>query len=40
MTQDTHTLQAALMRHGEGEARWWFGALAEIKVTGEQTEDA
>jgi quercetin dioxygenase-like cupin family protein len=24
-------------RAGEGEARWWFGALAEIKVTAEQT---
>lgn len=24
-------------RSGEGEARWWFGCLAEIKVTAEQT---
>jgi mannose-6-phosphate isomerase-like protein (cupin superfamily) len=37
MTQDTHPLQAALTRRGEGEARWWFAALAEIKVTAEQT---
>ena len=22
---------------GEGEARWWFGTLAEIKLTGEQS---
>lgn len=22
---------------GEGEALWWFGVLATIKVTGEQT---
>ena len=24
-------------RNGEGEAWWWFGCLAEIKVTAEQT---
>jgi mannose-6-phosphate isomerase-like protein (cupin superfamily) len=37
MTKDTHPQQAALTRHGEGEARWWFGALAEIKLSAEQT---
>jgi quercetin dioxygenase-like cupin family protein len=24
-------------RSGEGEARWWFGALAEIRLSAEQT---
>jgi quercetin dioxygenase-like cupin family protein len=37
MTQDTQMLQPALTRHGEGEARWWFACLAEIKLTAEQT---
>jgi mannose-6-phosphate isomerase-like protein (cupin superfamily) len=37
MTQDTQLLDPAMTRHGEGEAWWWFAALAEIKVTGEQT---
>jgi quercetin dioxygenase-like cupin family protein len=37
MTQDTQMLEAMATRSGEGEARWWFGALAEIKVTAEQT---
>ena len=27
-------------RAGEGEARWWFGSLAEIKVTGAETAGA
>lgn len=35
--QQTTTLQAAATHSGEGEARWWFGALAEIKLTSEQT---
>ena len=26
-----------MTRAGEGEARWWFGCLAEIKLTAEQT---
>jgi quercetin dioxygenase-like cupin family protein len=37
MTQDTQLLEAMATRSGEGEARWWFDALAEIKVTAEQT---
>jgi len=37
MTHDTQVLEAMATRRGEGEARWWFGALAEIKVTAEQT---
>jgi quercetin dioxygenase-like cupin family protein len=37
MTQDTQTLPPVATRHGEGEARWWFDCLAEIKVTAEQT---
>lgn len=37
MTQETQVLEPVLTRSGEGEARWWFGALAEIKVTAQQT---
>jgi quercetin dioxygenase-like cupin family protein len=37
MTQITQTLRPAITRAGEGEARWWFECLAEIKLTGEQT---
>jgi quercetin dioxygenase-like cupin family protein len=37
MSQDTQLLPAMATRSGEGEARWWFAALAEIKVTAEQT---
>jgi mannose-6-phosphate isomerase-like protein (cupin superfamily) len=37
MTQDTQTLQAMATQAGEGEARWWFDCLAEIKVTGGET---
>lgn len=37
MTQDTQPLEPMLTRSGEGEARWWLGRLAEIKVTAEQT---
>lgn len=29
--------QPMAVHAGEGEARWWFGALAEIKVTKEDT---
>ena len=35
MTQQSHeaqTLEPVAVRRGEGEARWWFGALAEIKA--------
>jgi mannose-6-phosphate isomerase-like protein (cupin superfamily) len=37
MTQQTPVLEPFLTRGGEGEARWWFECLAEIKVTAEQT---
>jgi mannose-6-phosphate isomerase-like protein (cupin superfamily) len=38
MTDQVHTVPApSLTRAGEGEARWWFACLAEIKVTAEQT---
>jgi quercetin dioxygenase-like cupin family protein len=37
MSQDTQVLEAIATRRGEGEARWWFAALAEIKVTADQT---
>jgi quercetin dioxygenase-like cupin family protein len=37
MSQDTQLLAPMATRSGEGEARWWFAALAEIKVTAEQT---
>lgn len=32
-----NTLTPMATRKGEGEARWWFAALAEIKVTAEDT---
>jgi len=34
---DTVHLDPVVTRTGEGEALWWFGSLAEIKVTAEQT---
>jgi quercetin dioxygenase-like cupin family protein len=37
MSQQTQVLEAMSTQSGEGEARWWFDALAEIKVTAEQT---
>ena len=37
MTQTTQTLPPAVTRAGEGEARWWFQCLAEIKLTAAQT---
>jgi quercetin dioxygenase-like cupin family protein len=40
MTQQTNeaqALQPLAVRQGEGEARWWFGALAEIKATAADT---
>jgi quercetin dioxygenase-like cupin family protein len=38
MTQGiTQAQEAVAVRAGEGEARWWFGQLAEIKVTGADT---
>jgi quercetin dioxygenase-like cupin family protein len=35
MTQqahEAHSLRPVAVRSGEGEARWWFGGLAEIKA--------
>lgn len=37
MTDTSSEVQAAFTRAGDGEARWWLGSLAEIKVSGEQT---
>ena len=40
MTQDTKQAQAlepVAVRSGEGEARWWFAGLAEIKATAADT---
>jgi quercetin dioxygenase-like cupin family protein len=39
MTQQTHTptLAPVAVRKDEGEARWWFGSLAEIKATAADT---
>lgn len=34
---NTQLLEPMLTRSAEGEARWWFACLAEIKVTAEQT---
>jgi quercetin dioxygenase-like cupin family protein len=32
-SQVVHVLDAVAVATGEGEARWWFGTLAEIKAT-------
>jgi quercetin dioxygenase-like cupin family protein len=38
MTQQGDTaLEPMAVRRGEGEARWWFGALAEFKATAADT---
>jgi quercetin dioxygenase-like cupin family protein len=37
MTRDPQLLSPVATLAGDGEARWWFGSLAEIKVTAEQT---
>ena len=37
MPQQTQTVGPMATRRGEGEALWWFGGLAEIKATSEQT---
>jgi quercetin dioxygenase-like cupin family protein len=34
---DVQTLRPTAVRSNEGEARWWFGALAEIKATAADT---
>lgn len=33
----TQAPEAMATRRGEGEARWWFACLAEIKVTAKET---
>jgi quercetin dioxygenase-like cupin family protein len=35
--QTTQPLQPLVVRNHKGEARWWFGALAEIKATAADT---
>ncbi len=35
--QDLPALAPVAVRSGEGEARWWFGGLAEIKATAADT---
>jgi quercetin dioxygenase-like cupin family protein len=37
MTDALHPLAPAATRRGEGEARWWVGGLAEIKLTADET---
>jgi quercetin dioxygenase-like cupin family protein len=38
MTQATSDAHGAVaVKHGDGEARWWFGQLAEIKATAANT---
>jgi quercetin dioxygenase-like cupin family protein len=36
-TAEARALKPVAIRKDEGEARWWFGALAEIKATGAET---
>jgi quercetin dioxygenase-like cupin family protein len=36
-TDEAQSLEPLAVRKGEGEARWWFGALAEIKATAADT---
>jgi quercetin dioxygenase-like cupin family protein len=38
MATRTETLPARALAAGEGEARWWFGQLAVIKATAEDTD--
>jgi quercetin dioxygenase-like cupin family protein len=37
MHSTTQTLGTAAVNSGEGEARWWFGQLAEVKATAADT---
>jgi mannose-6-phosphate isomerase-like protein (cupin superfamily) len=37
MTQEAQLLAPMATRSNEGEARWWLGTLAEIKVTAHET---
>lgn len=36
-TQSTNPLEPNSVRGDQGDARWWFGSLAVIKATGEDT---
>jgi quercetin dioxygenase-like cupin family protein len=36
-SNQAHALEPTVVRAGEGEARWWFGALAEFKATAADT---
>jgi quercetin dioxygenase-like cupin family protein len=36
-TDQTHALEPVVVRKGQGEARWWFGQLAELKTTAADT---
>jgi quercetin dioxygenase-like cupin family protein len=38
MSNEMRTLEPLAVREGEGEARWWFGALAEFKATAADTD--
>ncbi len=35
--EQTQALKPVVVRKNEGEARWWFGALAELKATAADT---
>jgi quercetin dioxygenase-like cupin family protein len=37
VTEHSEGLKPAVVRGNEGEARWWFGALAELKATAADT---
>jgi quercetin dioxygenase-like cupin family protein len=37
MNETAQVMKPVATPSGEGEALWWFGSLAEIKVTAEQT---
>jgi quercetin dioxygenase-like cupin family protein len=37
LSDKAQALEPVAVRGGEGEARWWFGALAEIKATASDT---
>jgi quercetin dioxygenase-like cupin family protein len=36
-SNQAHAMKPAVVRADEGEARWWFGALAEFKATAADT---
>ena len=37
MNENAQLPAPAVSHHGEGEALWWLGALAEVKVSADQT---